>query len=736
MTLAALFRCPVVLLLAVLVPAASAAQPAAQILAPIDRAMALAEESLRAGEFQIAESRYRAAAFDAWMTSGALHVAAGRLPEARDAFRQATATVADAHAAFRSLALVYMQTGEAADAVTILTMLSARAPADSQGRRLLAQALAANGQHGEAIQTLEEARAAAPGDAEVAFLLASAYLQAKRVDAAERLFQEVVSARPIPATWVLIGRTYRDFRLFDRARDALRKALAQDPSTRRAHYYLGTLAVMAEGDVPLEEAIREFRAELKLAPEDAAANLRLGMALVETRREAEALAPLQAAVRVAPSAIALHHLGRAQLALDRPADAVRSLRRALELATAAGEGPSRMQSVHYQLGLALRQTGAAAEAAVHFQAAKDASARSADAERERLTQYLEDSADSTPGASRLALDSPFAAVPAAVRDAAAAGVKTALARAYLNLGVMRAQEKQFARAADFLQQAAAIDPDFPQVQFSLGVARFNARQYDKATAPLARAFGADAGNTGLRRMLALAHFNAGAYAQAADLLAADPQREEDPSLQFTYGVALVRSDRASDAQGVFTRMLARHGDRAEIHVILGQAHAEQGNFEAAVQALERARALNAKVADANATLGLIFLKQGKLAEAAAALREELRSNPGNLPARHTLATVLDLEGKTSEAVALLGSVLEQQPEFANARYLLGKILLAGGEAERAVPHLEAAVRLSPDDASYHFQLAQAYRAAGRVELAEKHLAIFQALKDKARRRTP
>ncbi len=69
----------------------------------------------------------------------------------------------------------------------------------------------------------------------------------------------------------------------------------------------------------------------------------------------------------------------------------------------------------------------------------------------------------------------------------------------------------------------------------------------------------------------------------------------DPSLQYTYGLALVRSDRARDAEAVFTRMLADHGDRAEVHVILGQAHAQQGNFEAAVQDLERARGIKADV---------------------------------------------------------------------------------------------------------------------------------------------
>ena len=62
-------------------------------------------------------------------------------------------------------------------------------------------------------------------------------------------------------------------------------------------------------------------------------------------------------------------------------------------------------------------------------------------------------------------------------------MSAALARAYLNLGVMQAQAERFARAAEMFEKAAAVDPDFPQVQSSLGVAYFNARQFDEGHRP-------------------------------------------------------------------------------------------------------------------------------------------------------------------------------------------------------------------------------------------------------------
>jgi tetratricopeptide (TPR) repeat protein len=717
--------------------AQTAPDPRLDPLASLDATISAAETSLHAGELQIAESRYRSALLEGWMIAGALDVAAGRLPQARDAFRHASRSAVDADAAFQSLAMVHLQMGEAAEAVTILTKLAGRDPTDVQTRRLLAQAMLANDQPQEAVQALEETHAMAPDDPELAFLLGAAYLQVKNVPASERLFARVAAARPIPHTYVLIGRTYRDFGLYDRARAALETALKKDPRTRRAHYYLGTVAVMAEGILRLDDAIREFREELKLSPGDPMTNLRLGVALVEAKRHAEALPVLEIASRAefAP-ADAFHYLGRCQLALERPADAVTSLRRALGLSQAPPIDEDRIGNIQYQLALALRRTGATSEAAIHFEEAERASARRADADRERLRRYLADTPDPEGASAPLVtpIESPFSAVTAARRLDVERRVKTALARACLNLGVMHAQAQRFARAAEFFAQGADVDPDFPQLQYSLGVAYFNAQQYEKATVPLQRAFTADPANADVRRMLALASLNAGTYDKAVELLAADPRRGSDPSLQYAYGVALVRSGHAADAQAIFSRLLADHGNTAELQVVLGQANAQQGDYDAVIRSLQRALQLKPDVAEANATLGTIYLQQGRLTEAASALKAALVAHPDDFRARHTLATVLDLDGQPDEALALLRALLRAKPDYADARYLLGKILLAQGAALEAVEQLEAAVHLQPDEPQSHYQLAQAYRKLDRMELADRHFEIYRRLKDK--RRTP
>jgi tetratricopeptide (TPR) repeat protein len=702
--------------------------------APLDAAIAAAERALRDGEPQIAESRYRDALYQGWVLAATVALGDGRVSAARDAFARAAAAVVDNDEAMQALATVDLQLGDHAAALPILTRLVAAHPKDPARRRLLAQALVANRQMDEAVQALEEAHAAAPQDAETAFALAGGYLRVKKVDAADRLFASVAAARPIAQTYVLIGRAYRDAAQYDRARTALKKALALDPRVRRAHYYLGTTAVMSEGVVRLDEAIAEFRQELKIAPDDPLANLRLGMALVESRREREALAPLQIAAR-SPGADwqTFQYLGRCQLALGSPAEAVTSLQRALEL-SASVPAEARIGNLPYQLALALRAAGRTAEADKQFAVAAADAAERTRTDRENLDRFMRDAGDA--GASESALPladaGPLGAMPKEVRDALAARVSTGLVRAYQNLGILQAQAGRFDRAATAFEEAVALDPASPQLQYFLGVAFFNLQRYDKAAPALTKVVAADPANVDARRMLALSCLNTEEFARTVDLLRDDPLKDTDASLQLAYGVALVRSGRAAEAEALFGKLLAAHADSPELNVVLGQAHAEQGDYDAAVTSLRRALELKSTVAEANSTLGIIFLKQGKLEDSEQALKAELASHPGDVRTRYTLATVYELNRQVDAALREVRAVLKTRPEYADARYLFGKILLAQGDAPEAAAQLEVAAKLAPDDANVHYQLGQAYQRLGRSELAQQQFDIFRTLKDKRR----
>src|SRR5512143_2361534 len=78
------------LLLGSLLPSWAAAGGVPDPAARLDQAIAAAEAGLRENEVQTAESRYRSALLEGWLVMGTLDAVEGRLPEAREAFRNAS----------------------------------------------------------------------------------------------------------------------------------------------------------------------------------------------------------------------------------------------------------------------------------------------------------------------------------------------------------------------------------------------------------------------------------------------------------------------------------------------------------------------------------------------------------------------------------------------------------------------------------------------------------------------
>ncbi len=674
------------------------------------------------------------------MLLGALEVAENDLVAARAAYEAAVVSAVETRLPRLALAAIDIKTGNPGEAITPLRQMISMNSMDHQARKLLSQALAANGQTAESLQELEELRVLFPEDIENLYLLGSAYLKRDQIEEAKSLFTELAEKRSIPQTLVLIGRTYRDYEYFDHARQALKQALEVDPEVRRAHYYLGTIEIFEFEHRGLDDALALFEAELQLAPEDPMANLYLGMALVESRREAEAVPHLEVASRhTATERQALQYLGLAYLRAGRAADAVRPLQRSLELTELTSAGTqtelydrrlTQIAQIHYQLGRAYREVGDEESSAVHFAAAEENREAQTEDSRERLQRFMGDDSDDQ---AEDALGPPLESksvdhLSPRERQELQVDLEKRLTQTYLNLGVLLTQAKHIERAGDLFAQAAALDPDFPQVQYALGVARFNSGQFSQATEPLAQALELDPANAELKRMLALAWLNSDKYAEAAELLKDDSERKFNRSLQYAYGLSLVRSGRTVEAQRIFADLLIKYPDWPELNVVLGQAAAQQDDYPAAIESLQKAIELQPDVAEAHLTLGEIYLRQGDLDAAEKELRAELANYPQDLRTQQLLAMVLDLAGKSEEAMELLEVLVEKTPQSADARYLMGKILLAEGDAQRAQIQLESAARLAPEDPEAHYQLGLALQRLGRTEEAKREFATFQSLK--------
>lgn len=711
-----------------------------------DDAVASAEAALRAGHLLRAESQMRVALREGFMARGRAAAAAGRPTDARRAFEAAARSTLEAARPYLALADVLLDLGDPRAALPILYDLLARQPGARRARALLAEALFADRRPRQAVAELEALVAGDPDDLEARFELARGFLRLGDADRAEALFDSLLEARPGPETRVLIGRTYRDFGRLEAARQQLEAALEGSSEVRRAHYYLGTVALLENGPAALDQAIAHFRAEHAQAPRDPATNRYLGMALVERRQHESALAALEIARERDPeSAAILLYIGRAERGLgrlDRAAEALESALAAAEarFATSGQRDPAQLASIHYQLAVAWRNQGRIAESAPHFEVAKRLTEGIVKDARSDLARFL---ASDLPGARN---PGPATGSKPPVlrrwlrpidRPSSGRSIESAeLARVYLNLGVLKTRAGRFADAAWLLEQAAELEAQLPELQYTLGVARFNAGHFQTATSALEAARPAGRNEPARRRMLALAQIETGDFRAAASLLADDPERSRDVSLQYAYALALVRSEQLETARPIFDALFAAHGDWPQLGVLVGEAHAQEGDYPAAIAALEETLKRQPDVAEAHATLGMLHLRRGDLEAAVEAFRAELALRPKAARVRFLLATALDLDRRPQDARVELETVLAVEPAHADARYLLGKILLAEGDSAAAIEQLETAAQLAPGEPSVRYQLGRAYRSLGRLDDAEHQFERFRQLKRAAREKGP
>jgi tetratricopeptide (TPR) repeat protein len=160
---------------------------------------------------------------------------------------------------------------------------------------------------------------------------------------AEKDYRKIVSQNPrypgihFRLARLLLSRPNPGPDFQDEAKKELQRELEIDPANDGAEYVLGELARQGQ-DLP--EAVRRFTKATQLNANFADAYLGLGMSLLAQKNYAEAVAPLEAAVKLEPGNPAAHYsLATAYARTGRKEDAEREFSLQQQAATRMG-GPS------------------------------------------------------------------------------------------------------------------------------------------------------------------------------------------------------------------------------------------------------------------------------------------------------------------------------------------------------------------------------------------------------------
>jgi tetratricopeptide (TPR) repeat protein len=449
---------------------------------------------------------------------------------------------------------------------------------------MLGRALMQMAQYPEAIKQFKAAVALDP-QFENTYALGMAYLALPDKASAAAVFAKIAAGLGDTADIHMeFGRAYGESSYPDEAIEEFKKALAKNSKLPFAHYSLGAAYLNRSGDSAFPLAEVEFRKELAIRPDDALSYPQLGRIAMSRHDYKEAEFDLKRAAAldpVNPDNYLL--LGRLYTDMNRPADAIVALRKAIATTTDPSRNHYSIQLVHYRLGRLLMQSGDAEGAKAEMKISQDLLLESKNHDESRMSHKVDMEAP---------LRQTRVAAPVDVDAEKTFEYQAApmMAGSYSNLGLIAAVGKEYAEACGYFEQAEQWNPKLEGLDTNWGKAAFAGTQYAQALPPLSRALQAHPEDVQVRSMLGVSQYMTHDSVNALKTLQPmEAQAEQIPALASVL-----------------------HGAR-------GEKYASAGNHQQAVEELRAALKLNPGDMEAKHALALSLIALGQKAEADALL---------------------------------------------------------------------------------------------------------------------
>jgi tetratricopeptide (TPR) repeat protein len=251
------------------------------------------------------------------------------------------------------LALTLAATGECENALPGL----AKGFLDGGNRRLaglaLAQCQITAKRFPEAGVIVAQLEKEFPSDADVLYVAADYHMKAWN-DTIYRMYQRAPSSYRVDQ---LSAEVFETQGKYAEAVAEYRKAIEKNPKALNLHYRLGR-AMLQQSHEPaaLDQARKEFEAELSLNPSDAVAEYQVAQIFAASQKKSEAAAHFERAAELRPDfPEALIAVAKLRSDAKRYSDAITLLER-------AGKLQPRNETVHYNLMMAYRNAGRNADA--------------------------------------------------------------------------------------------------------------------------------------------------------------------------------------------------------------------------------------------------------------------------------------------------------------------------------------------------------------------------------------
>lgn len=168
------------------------------------------------------------------------------------------------------------------------------------------------------------------------------------------------------------------------------------------------------------------------------------------------------------------------------------------------------------------------------------------------------------------------------------------------------------------------------------------------------------------------------------------------------------------AVDAWNRALAMEADDVAALSNLGSVYSYLGEHEQSAAQFQKALDADPENYKTRTNLGVALARLGRRDEAIEHLKKSLALNPGEVGTYTAMGTVLSNAGRDAEARKVLEQALAIDESSAEVHNSLGGVLARTNDFAAAIPHFEKALAISPNDPVTLYNLGRAYVATGRA----------------------
>ncbi len=304
-----------------------------------------------------------------------------------------------------------------------------------------------------------------------------------------------------------------------------------------------------------------------------------------------------------------------------------------------------------------------------------------------------------------------------------------------NLGEAYVHAGNLAKAVPYLEKAQHIDASSYENSYDLSLAYLLTGR-TKDARQLVQTLLAKKDTAELHNLLAQIEEKDGQFVAAANQYELAAHMEPSENNLFDWASELLLHRTLDPAVAVFEDGARRYPDSQRMMVGLGMAYYARGNYDDAVKVFLRGADLNPSDPRCYKFLARAYdSSPSQATEVIERFKRFAELQPHNGQALYYYAMSLwkgkraqDPDLNLKQIESLLQGAIAADPKLPEAHLQLGNLNSDQGKFAEAIPEYKRALELNDDLADAHYRLGQAYVRTGQKDLAQDQLQVYQRLR--------